>query len=284
MASAAVAGKQINLDEGEGQVQEGRISDDIRLPCCALTIKFDCDNKLNFSNDNQCYFTYKDYDWIPIVNNETFTSHNTWHYEIIAHPKQCFQYITKPAENTMMLARAMNLQLTEESSSLELRCPIINYYSAPLIQEYRRQYLNLAYINGKMGDAYFIYFDSKNMYSVTWRQLVNQKALSLQDYSFMQGQNVVSFIDDQIQEYFQSNFGAKYLTQVDYLKRMFGKKIQIRTATPGYFARMYTIKFTDNDALDQTESFLCVRTEQDINEGAGFINTFAQVNYISGEE
>jgi hypothetical protein len=202
---------------------------------------------------------------------------------MIAHPKQAFQYITKPAENTMILARAMNLELTSESSSLELRCPIINYYSAPLIQEYRRQTMNRAYNKGKMGDAYFIYFDSKNMYSVTWRQLVNQKSLSLEDYSLVQGQNVVSFVDDQIQEYFKSNFGAKYLVQADYLKRMLGKKIQIRTATPGYFARMYTIRFTDNDALDQKESFLCVRTEQDINEGAGFINTFAQVNYISGE-
>ena len=278
------AGRQINLDEGTAQILEGRIADDIRLPCCELTIKFDSPNKLTFSNDNQCYFTYKDYDWIPIVNNETYTNQNTWHYEIIAHPKQAFQYITEPAENTMMLARAMNLTLTEESSSLELRCPVINYYSAPLIQEYRRQYMNIAFNNGKMGDAYFIYFDSKNMYSVTWRQLVNQKALSLQDYAFMQGQNVVSLIDDQIQEYFKSNFGAKYFTQVDFLKRMLGKKIQIRTATPGYFARMYTIKFTDNDALDQKESFLCVRTEQDINEGAGFINTFAQVNYIKGEK
>ena len=284
MADRKFAGRQINLDEGTAQILDGKIADDIRIPCCELTIKFDSPTKLNFSNDNQCYFTYKDYDWIPIINNESYTNQDTWHYEIIAHPKQAFQYITKPAANTMILARAMNLQLTAESSSLDLRCPIINYYSAPLIQEYRRQYFNVAYNNGRLGDAYFIYFDSKNMYSVTWRQLVNQKALSLEDYEFIQGQNIVTFIDDQIEEYFTSNYGAKYMVQKDFMKRMLGKKIQIRTATPAYFARMYTIKFSDKDDLDQQQSFLCVRTEQYINQGAGFINTFAQVNYINGEK
>lgn len=278
------AGRQINLDEGIGQVEKGTITDDIRLPCCELAITFDSPYKLYFSNDNQCYFTYKNYDWIPVILNEGFTNHNTWHYNIIAHPKQAFQYITKPTLNTMALARAMNLTLTSESVSLELKCPVINYYSAPLIQEYRRQYFNTAYNTGRMGDAYFIYFDSKNMYSVTWKQLVNQKALSLEDYSLVQGQNIVTFIDDQINEYFDSNYGARVLEESDYLKRILGKKIQIKTATPGYFARMYTIRFADNNALDQDKSFLCVRSECNINEGAGFINTFAEVNYINGAE
>lgn len=277
------AGRQINLDNGTGQIEKGIITDDIRLPCCELSITFDSPNKLTFSNDNQCYFTYKEMDWIPVILNEGFTNHNTWHYNIIAHPKQAFQLITKPTINTMSLARSMNLNLTQESVSLPLRCPIINYYSAPLIQEYRRQYFNIAYNNGRMGDAYFIYFDSQNMYSVTWKQLVSQKALSLENYEIVQGQNIVTFIDDQINEYFDSNYGANVLTQKDYFKRILGKKIKICTTTPGYFARMYTIRFTDTDALDQESSFLCVRSECNINEGAGFINTFAEVNYINGE-
>ena len=278
------AGRQINLDEGAAQIHDGRIADDIRFPCCTLSIKFDSSDKLNFSNDNQCYFTYKEFDWIPISLNENYTEQNTWHYEIIAHPKQAFQKIDKPTINTMILARIMNLTLTKDSSSLDIKCPIINYYSAPLIQEYRRQSFNLAYNKGRMGDAYFIYFDSSSMYSVTWKQLTSQKALSLQDYGFMVGQNIVTFIDDQINEYFDSNYGNKVMGQADYLKRILGKKFQIKTATPAMFARLYTMKFTDKDDLDQSSSFLCIRTEQSINEGAGFINTFAQVNYINGEK
>ena len=282
--SDKTAGQQINLDKGEGQILSGVIADDIRLPCCELDIQFDSPKKLNFSNDNQCYFTYKNLDWMPIILKESLTIHDTWHYNIVSHPKEAFQYITKPAEDTRELARAMNIQLTDDSTSLELRCPIINYYSALLVQEHRRQHFNIAYNNGKMGDAYFIYFDSKNMYSVTWKQLVNQKALSLETYEFMQGQNIITFVDDQIQEYLKSAYGAKYLVQSDFLKRMLGEKFQIKTTVPGYFSRMYTIRFEDSDAFDQKDSFLCIRSEQNITEAAGFINTFSKVNYIDGED
>ena len=278
------AGEQINLDNGEGQIFAGKIADDIRLPCCELRIVFECPNKLTFTTDNQCYFTYKAYEWLPIVVKENLSPQNTWHYELTCLPRQAFQLITRPAENTAVLARAMNLQLTFQSSSLPIPCPVINYYSALLIQEQRRQSFNRAYLKGKMGDAYFIYFDSNSMYSVTWKQLVNQKAKSLENYEIVQGQNTVSFINEEIKSYFSSAVGAEPWKQPDYLNKMLGKKIQIRTTTPTYFANMYTIKFTDTDALDQEKSFLCVRSEMDITEPDGFINTFAEVNYIKGEK
>lgn len=277
------AGEQINLDKGEGQIFAGKIEDDIRMPCCKLRIVFECRDKLTFTPDNQCYFTYKNYEWIPIMVNEGLSPQNTWHYELTCFPRQAFQLITKPAENTAMLARAMNMSLTSGSSSLELPCPVINYYSAILVQEIRRQSFNRAYLNGRMGDAYFIYFDSANMYSVTWKQLVNQKAKSLENYDIVQGQNTVSFIDERIESYFSSAMGSQYWKQKDYLNKIFGRKIQIQTTTPAYFAKMYTIRFTDTDALDQKDSFLCIRSEMDITEPDGFVNTFAEINYIRGE-
>ena len=65
---------------------------------------------------------------------------------------------------------------------------------------------------------------------------------------------------------------------------MFGRKIQIYTTTPAVFADMYTIRFTDTDALDQEKSFLCIKSECNILEADGFINTFAEVNYIEKEK
>lgn len=278
------AGEQINLDKGEAQILQGKIIDDIRMPCASLKIVFECSNKLNFTPDDQCYFTYKDYHWIPTVVNEGLSPNNTWHYEMNSLPVEAFQLITKPAEDTMILARAMGLQLTTSSSSLKIPCPIINYYSSLLIQEIRRQSFNRAYINRQMGDAYFIYFDSNCMYSVTWKQLVNQKARSLENYEIVNGQNTVKFIDERIQAYFASAVGSEVWKQPDYLNKMFGRKIQIHTTTPAVFANMYTIRFTDTDALDQEKSFLCIKSECDINEANGFINTFAEVNYIEKEK
>ena len=274
------SGQQINLDKGEGQILTGVIVDDIRVPCTQLNIKFECADKLEFSLDDQCYFTYKKYDWIPFVSNECLTNQNTWHYELLCYPKKAFELITTPAQNTQLLARAMGLQLSGNSSSLPLVCPVINYYSSLLIKEIRRQSFNQAYINKKIGDAYFIYFDTDTLYSLTWKQIVNQQANSLETRNFLQGQNIVTFQDNQMSNYATHAYGTKVWQEEDYISRMIGKKIIMRTADPAYFAQMYTMKFTDTSQGDQDVSFLCVRSEQHFTEGAGFINEFAAVNYI----
>ena len=118
------------------------------------------------------------------------------------------------------------------------------------------------------------------MYSVTWKQLVNQVAKTLECYKFMQGQNIVNFVDEQIQNYAGSAYGAKVWGQNDYLSKILGKKVVMYTANPASFASMYSMKFTDTSETDEDVSFLCVRVEQDITAGAGFTNTFAEVNYV----
>ena len=281
---ATGVGLQINLDKGEGQIQSGKLIDDIRLPCAQFEVKFDCKDKLTFTIDNSCYITYRGFDWIPIMKHEFYTSQNTWHYELICHPKNAFQLISKPVQNTLILARSMNLQLTLQSTSLPIDCPVIDFYSSMLIQEFRRQSFNKAYLKGKMGDAYFIYFDTNAMMSVTWKQLVNQASKTLECYKFMQGQNIVDFVDDRIYNYATSSYGAKPWHVEDYLCRMLGQKITICGAEPAAFANMYTMRFTNTSEADKDVSFLCVRVEQDITQGAGFKNTFAEIKYVEGDE
>lgn len=272
-------GLQINLDNGEGRFVRGKLLDDISF-CCTLFIgMFLSEEKLSFTTGSSNYFTYKMVDWVPLIYKEVYEPSGLWSYDVQAYPKMFFDIITKPVTDTKKLAMALGVKLTDNSESLPIKYPIINQNACTLIQEIRRQSFNDAYIKENMEDAYFIYFNSEYMQSMRWGNLSKQDAQQLENLGSMDGQNIVTYIDDRIYSVYDSAIKAEVWQQKDYIKKILGRTVHIKTSAPAVFANVYSIKFTDTDAMDQSSSFLCTRVQFDINEPIGYELTFKEVNF-----
>lgn len=274
------AGCQINLDKGCGQIEYAKLIDDIRCPCSEIQITFESPEKLTFTTDDQCYFTYGKNDWCPASYSESKTQNGTWHYDITGFPKPFFKRIDRVATNTKMLASAMGLTLSDSSKSLELKTPIIGLNASELINKYREYSLNENYLKGDMGGSMFIYFNSKTFSSTTLKTIVSETALSLEDEPSLQGANIVKHIDDQIECNLLSSLGCEPWTGADYIRKILGEKFEITTSSPAYFGHMYTIKFEDTSEFDSSKPYLCIRSEYNTVDGTGYVNTFAEVKYV----
>lgn len=274
------SGCQINLDLGSGRVETCTLIDDIRFPCTEINISIESPDKLNFTTDYQCYFTYCKMNWCPATYTESKTQNKTWHYDIIAYPQPFFKVIDKPATNTRMLASAMGISLLESSKSLDIKVPVIGLNASELINKYREYSFNENYLKGDMGNSMFIYFNSKNMLSTTLKTIVSQTALTLEDEPSLQGTNIVKHIDDQVYCNLISRIGCEPWKGSDFIRRILGEKFEITTSSPAYFAHMYTIKFEDTSEFDSSKPYLCIRSEYNTNDGMGYKNTFAEVKYV----
>ena len=280
MANADGKGCQINLDNGEGKILEGFVTDDIRAPSSFLEIVFECPDKLIFGADPDYYFTYLSIDWVPVTLDEGTGANNTWHYDLGCYPRCIFTKITKPAKNTQELARALGLKLSELSDSLEVPCPIINQYAGNVIQMNRLYSLEKAYNERDFGKAVYTYVNSKEMYSATWKSMTSQVAVSLTLPKNTDGQTNIQYQDYQFYSLFNSAYGAIPWKQNDYLARMMGTQFKMDTTVPAVFLNVYTIKSEKIPDFDTGLPFLCVYSRRNLLDVNAFTHYFSNIKYI----
>ena len=273
-------GQQINLDNGEGKIISGCILDDIRNVCTSLEIVFECPQPIVFDEEGQNYFTFRMIDWIPISYKMTCTNQDTYNYIVTAMPKPVKMPILKSCINSRILASEMNVELLEGSVSLPIYSPVINLYAGQMIREIRRQELNKGYVNQDIGSCGYFYFNSTNLLSLTWKMMMGADARELQNDPLIVGNDIVQFIDDRTYSEFESHCGAEVWTQKDFLNRILGRKFDISTTAPAYFLSTYSIHFSNSSLFDNNMKFLCIRTQSDIMNPTGFINTFAEIQYV----
>ena len=280
MADSIVdSGRQINLDEGEGRIVNGVWSDDIRGLCSQLQMEFMCKNKLYFNDTYMTYFTYNNIDWVPVSVSEIMASDGNWTYNVIAYPKSIYKPIYQPCLDTATLASALGLLLSPTSEILKIKCPVINMYSGYLIKEVRRQSFNNAALSGDLGNAYFIYIDSKYLHSITWKKLIASNALDLTvPTEIVQGTDIVKHVQDEIITDFKITQHPKVWHEEDFLYRIMKDKFDIFSTYPTYFANMYTMKFGNTSVFDQTQKFLCIRSSFEFTKANGYTNTFARIS------
>lgn len=272
-------GCQLNLDKGEGQIIDGFIMDDIRSPATILEIVFECKNKCTFTDDDTNYFSYMGIDWAPLSHTEEHSNAGLWHYVCSCYPRQLMTIIKSPCDTSKKLASLLGLSTTSDSNNLKIRCPIVNVQSAKFIMQIRNDSFNVAYNEENIGNAHFIYVSSK-FYSNTWSSLANQNALSLTVPKLLQGQSNIKFTNSTMMNELSAHAISEVWHEGSYLKRILGKKFEIFTTQPVAFGKMYTMKFEDTDAWDQSKRFMCVSTKKKLTELYGYINTFSEVNYI----
>lgn len=274
------SGLQINLDLGENNacIVFGVIKEDICMPCTELSIVFECDKKLVFTNDSQCYIRYKGIDWVGCVTKTSYTVNMTWHYECTLHPKSASELIKKPTKNTQDLAIAMKLKLLQDSYSLPIKFPVKNYYGFEIVKEYRFQSIKMAYANKNMGDAQILYFDSINLMSNTIKQIITKDA-----FSFIKNPetDVVEYIEDEMNIKYTTSVGAKHWTHHDYLTKMFGSKFEIDTPKALHFLGMYTMPSDIVPSMDSNKKYLCIYHELDVVNGATMKYILAEVKYVN---
>lgn len=273
-------GRQINLDKGEGTILDGYIVDDIYAPSSFLNIIFESPKKLVFGADENYYFTFSNIDWIPLSFDETKGIQMAWHYEINAVPRCLVKLIKKPTKNCQELARAMNLNLTDLSSNLELPCSIINQYAGNIIQNLRLYSLEEAYVKQKIGEAIYIYAGTSQMYSNTWKSLVSQTALPLMFPASTEGSNLPTYQDYQFDSLFSTSNGPNIWNQSDFIGKLIGTQFKIKTTIPAIFLNVYTIKFSKIPEFDTGIPFLCTYSKRKICETNAFENYFSNIKYI----
>ncbi len=273
-------GCQVNLDNGQGKILEGYVIDDIRAISSYLVITFEVPVKLLFGADNHYYFTFLKIDWVPVSFDECTGLNHTWHYSIRALPKPVFEYITKPCKDTSELARALKLNLSDLSESLPLPCPIINQYAGNIIQANRLYSLEKAYNERHLNKAAYIYLNSKELYSATWRSLTSQTAVTLTFPEGTEGTNLITYQDYQFDNIFSTAHGPAVWKQQDYISKMLGTQFKVDTTMPAICLNVYTIKSEEIPEFDTGLSFLCVYSKRDIMKVNAFTHCFTNINYM----
>lgn len=274
------SGRQVNLDNGEGQILRGFLTDDIFSCSSFLEIVFETNKKCVFGADINYYFTYYNIDWIPLRFSESTGLNHNWHYELIAVPKSLFTLVTKPARNTMEFARALKLNLTIGSSALKIPCPTIYQYAGNLIQDMRLHSFEQAIINNDLGSAMYAYVGTKEMLSVTWKTLISKTATIMEFSPYTAGADKIVYQDDQIEKVFSTAKGCDVWKQKDYISKMIGTHFTIHTASPAIFLNVYSMKFSDIPEFDTGLPYLCIYSRKDVMDANSFVHTFANIKYI----
>ena len=272
-------GRQINLDTGEGQIVNGEWTDDIRAVGSELTIEFISPRKLQFNDTADTYITYKTVDWVPISFSQIQSGDNAWTYSMHCFPRQVHIPIYKPCTNTAALASAMGLVLSAGSEILNIDYPIINIYSNFLIQEIKRQSMNKAAKDGDLGNAYFIYTNGAELFSVTWKSIIHGVADDL--YTVIPellGTDIVKYVQDSIATDACAVQHPEPFKYNGFLYRMIGQKFDFISTQPLLFGNMYTVKFGDTSDLDQTDKFMCIRSSFNFTKANGYTNTIAHID------
>lgn len=270
----------IDLDKGEGQIISGFIVDDIRYTCTELQIVFECSEYLKFLPNDENYITYKEIDWIPITHGCIYNANGLWHYDCICYPRSIGIYIDKGYSNSFELARLLKLELLPAYQSIPIKYSLINMYCATILGKIMEQSFNEAYYNQDMGEALFLYFNSKYLLASDYKTIMNKDSRILQDPAFYTGQNIVTRFDERLLNVYNSARGCEIYKREDFLKKILGKKIQIETASPSVFMSTYTVSFDDRNEFNEEKKYLCVRTECNITQAFAYKNIYSEVLYV----
>ena len=272
-------GLQIDLDSGEGLVVSGHITDQISNPCTMLQLEFHCKEMLVFHPDENYYFRYLSLEWIPLTCNFGHTSENTWWYRVEAIPKQMFKFIEKPCPDMDTLAEIMNLELGKGSTNFPIKCPVVGLTAYAFIRTIRLQSFNDAAINRQLGEAQFIYCNSKSLTALSWETMTKSEANSLEIPDELKGTEQITVYDSRIENNLMLPAYPKEWTEEDWLRKINGFTFEFKTLQPALFAEMYTIKFNNNSQMDSPESMLCFYTDCDLMNLNMMTNRFAQIQF-----
>ena len=269
-------GLEINLDEGEGQILSGNVCDDIRFVCPQLIVSFECPERLTLSaKDGTHYIRYFNINWSPLSFVEVYTQQETWRYDATLLPNNAFTFVDSGLKNFNMVANKLKCDIT--GSNLLIEFPMINLYSAELLQAYRKRSMDKAYLERNMGNSLFVYFNSNILVCSTWGQIVSDTALNLETESEIQGCDTIKNIDQTMENYYSNNKVWEPWSQQDYLMRLMGDFVQIEGPSPFSFGRTYTIKFSDNTYFDKDTSYFCVRSERDLIDPNKFVTVLGKI-------
>ena len=270
-------GLLVDIGDGSCQVIGGRIYDKVCNPCTMLEIKFTTDKQLIFSSfDGSFYFRYYNMDWVPYKNSFNMTSDGTFLYDITAFPKNMFKFITKPATNTMMLARAMGMNLSGMNASL--KCPLINLNAYTVIQKHRLVSLQDAYHEKDLGKAVMMYCTSETMYCNTWYNITKKQAKTLTFDEIERPQVNIRIQDDRVNNWLYVPQSPRYWQQKDYLNFMTGIQYQFAMPKGANFLDVYTMKFDNTDQMDISAPFVCTKVEMNVMDSSKWNCTFTNVN------
>ena len=273
-------GRQINLDEGEGKIQGATTLDSVYQPCTILTVEFESPRQLNFDDTPDNYLTYLDCDWVPERCHGYMGTSGTWHYSAMCLPRPAFATVTSDYMDTMSLASQVGLSLTVGGAPMKVKNPITNLSFLWTVREIRRQGMNDAYTEMDMSKAPFLYFNDTEMMSGTWGSLMSRTSAQLQNVSeVFAGTDMVVVDEDRLSRENTSGLYATVWKESEFIDRLLGLKLRFITASPMVFGSLYTIKFSNTDALDQEKPFLCMRVERNLLEPMGWNCLLASVDF-----
>ena len=272
------SGLLLDLDNSEGRVLQGRITDKVSFPCSTLEITFTCKSMLVFDKcEGEYYFRYCGLDWVPYRNKFNATNEGEFVYVVSAFPKIMFKTISKPAQNASALARAMGLQLSEGSENLKFKCPIIGLSAYALIKRHRLVSMQDAMAKGDMGEAVFIYCNSQTMTCAKWSTICKKQKKDLQFDELESQQIMKSLMDNRIESALMVPQTPKAWNEKDYLTMMTGVAFNFLIPKGVAFCENYTIKFKGDDSMDAPVPMLCTKQSVDLLDSSKFDCTFTNV-------
>ena len=278
---AGVAGCQINFDKGEANI-EGQWIDDIRSCCTELDIHFETTGKLWFTDDSQCYFTFRGVDWVPASVKEYVTQNNTYNYSLQAFPKFFFDFITKASKDTRALVSSFGAQTTEEFDNLELPCPVKNRYAIEMMKDYRLQFFQEAYKKKDMSEAVLLYMCGSKVLSMKFGRWMNKDALPLETTNYQSSTSPVNFYNSQISDELLCDRRVAPFKPGDYLQRMIGRTFEITGSAAFIFLGRYTLRLaaSDGSEFDSNETYMCLRCVENIGKPDEFSSVFSEIKYV----
>lgn len=264
-------GCQINLDEGEGQIQNGSVVDNIHACCSFMILTFDCIEPIVLNSNPNHYFRYLGLDWVALSCSVTTNEQtNAWEYTVSCFPRCMFNVITTPIINTAQLASELGLQLYEKSVNLDLPSSHINVLSGNFIQDNRFYSFEKSFQkNNNFTEAIYLYTNGKTLYSNTWKEIVSQVATEIPEDS-LSGSTVYTFQDYQMYNRYKSRYAPEKLEQKDYYYSMFGPQFKLNTSIDIQFFSTYTMKAGNISEFNVNESFLCTSVMRDLMNPTGY--------------
>lgn len=265
-------GCQINLDEGEGLIIEGSVTDSLYYSSSYLTLKFTCMEPITLNSNPNNYFTYLGIDWVALSCDMIGTEQSTsWEYSVSCVPRCLFTVITSPLRNTFQLASELGLQLYEKSINVELPSSHINILSGQFMMDNRFYSMEKSFVkNNNFTESIFLYTNGKVLYSNTWKEIVSQTATELSEDE-LPGNTLYMFQDYQMYNLYSCTHAPRPFKQVDYYQYILGSQFKLNSGTPANFLTTYTVKANNIPTFNNNESLLCTYIKRDVKNPTGFM-------------
>lgn len=272
-------GCQIDLDEGQGQIIDGRITDIIHSKSSYLTFTFECMEPIVLNSNPENYIRYLNINWVPLSCEMTSTEQtHAWQYKVCCVPQCLFKVISSPIRNTAQLASELGLEFYEKSKNLDLPSSHINILSGDFILDNRYYSLEKSYQKNKnFTEGIYIYTNGRVLYSNTWKEIMSQTATELSENE-LAGNTLYTLQDNQMYDLYCSNHAPHVLSETDYYYYMIGAQFKLQTNIDAQFFTTYTMKVNNIEEFNVNESFLCISTTRDLMDPSGYTHYLAMMN------